>query len=189
MKIAVGWTELHPDTRTALEAHAELQGHELDIRDCRSRITGYHELLEHHWRAGADFTVIEHDIVINETVMPGFEACPHVWCVHLYELASGFVPGVLGCVRFRSELLLAEADAMTLAGESDSSGVVARAWYRIDVRLDKILRDRDYRPHIHPGRVEHRNERQKLADPDSAYEDALVRHHIEVPRPAPTSPV
>ena len=174
MRVLCCWTDLRPDTQAALEHHSAAQGHELELVDCRRGDTRYHEQLERYWQAGADWVNVEHDLVIDERVLPAFEACAEPWCVFVYELACGYTPGALGCVRFRAELMAALPDAMRLAGLADTSGVVAKAWYRTDVRLDLYLRHAGYRPHVH-GRIQHLNPVSKLADPDRAYLEFLEK--------------
>lgn len=177
MRILCCWTAIRPETKAALEAHGHR--YERTYVDCSASETRYHEELQRYWDTGEDWVNVEHDIVIDDWVLPAFEACPEPWCVAIYELAGGFVPGVLGCVRFRAQLMAALPDAMRQAGASDNTGVPERAWWRTDVRLDRILRDEGYLPHIH-GRVEHLNEKQKLVDPDSDYRQTLERcaHHV-----------
>ena len=160
--VACAWTDLRPATREAIELNAN--GREVLFRDCRGRTDAYWEFLDELWQAGCDFTVIEHDIVIHSAVLDGFDRCPEPWCAHLYELAVGYRPA-LGCTRFRHQLLEAEPDALVEAAKGDNSQVPGRAWWRIDVRLDQVLRDRGYLPHIHQPNVGHLNPVQKLAHP------------------------
>lgn len=161
---------LRAETRAAIESFCP----DAEFVDCTRSQTLYHETLERYWQAGSDWMNVEHDIVIDDCVPDTFQKCREPWCVFMYELACGFTPGALGCVRFRSQLMAELPDAMRDAGRADTSGVVAGAWYRTDVRLDRILRDRGYLPHIH-GRVQHLNEKQKLADPEAAYRETLER--------------
>jgi len=172
MRALCCWTDLRPDTEGAVRF---LWPDTHEFVDCRSHETRYHETLERYWQAGADFVNVEHDVVPDERVRDAFEECEEPWCVFVYELAVGFLPDVLGCVRFRTALMQAEPDAMVEAGKADQSGVTARAWYRTDVRLSQLLRRREYSPHLH-GRVPHLNEKQKLSDPDAAYRLSLHKH-------------
>lgn len=157
MNVLCAHTNLRDETR---EAVTRLWPH-VELVDVTHSTTGYHEALDERWQAGCDLVNIEHDIVPHDGVPAAFADCPEPWCVFLYELAVGFIPA-LGCARFRAELLAAEPDAIQSAGETDNTGVPANAWWRIDVRLDRHLRDRGYTPHIHEPPVVHLNERQKL---------------------------
>ena len=179
--IADDGRRLRPETREALEQHATSRGHDVEIVDCTGKQTLYHETLEQYWAEQQDWVNVEHDVVIHEEVLHTFDRCPWPWCAYLTELSCGYTAGALGCVRFRTLVMQAEPNAMTEAGKADQSGVVAKAWYRTDVRLDLHLRHAGYLPHIH-GRVEHLNDKQKLAEPDRDYIGTLERSGFEFAR-------
>lgn len=106
----------------------------------------YAALLAQAWAAGEDLVVIEHDIVIHRSVLPGFEKCPKRWCAFPYSLRAGGPVGVksLGCVRFRGELL------------RDTQGVVQQwPWRQLDNQLLSALRRLGERPHTHYPAVDH----------------------------------
>lgn len=163
-----------PETRAALET---LWPDRHELVNVTGTTTRYHETLERYWSSQAPFIVIEQDVVPTEHVRDAFDSCAEPWCVFVGELSVGYTPGWLGCARFSGDLLRAEPDAMTEAGRADTSGPPARVWWRIDVRLDRILRDRGYRPHVH-GRVQHLNTVSTLADPEGAYLEFLERHAL-----------
>lgn len=168
---------LYPETLQALEAFTV--GHTVELVDCTGNQTRYHETLERYWADQNDWVNVEHDIVLGPDTIASLEACPWPWCCYVAELACGYTPGALGCVRFSHDLMTRMPSAMVDAGKPDTSGVVAKAWHRTDVRLDQILRRAGYVPHIH-GRVTHLNPKQKLADPTAGYIDCLERSSREL---------
>jgi len=166
VKILVGYSQLRPEVRAALDRHAD--GCDVIYHDCSASNEAYHEFLDEHWQIGLDLVVIEHDIVIDERVIPEFQACPKPWCGFGYEVGVGY--GVyLGCTRFRRQLLDAVPDAFDLVQQERQSGVPPKAWYRLDVRLDAVLREHDFEPHLHMPPVRHLNDVSKLADPIPVY--------------------
>jgi hypothetical protein len=164
MRILVGYTNLRPEVSEALDLYAVPAGHEPVYEDCRASNDRYFEALEHEWRAGADFAVVEHDVVIDERVMAGFQACPEPWCGYGYDIAVGYRVA-LGCTRFRAELMAAVPDLLERCMEETQSGVPAKAWYRLDVRIDEVLRRAGYTAHLHMPPVAHLNESNRLATP------------------------
>lgn len=166
MRIVVGYTHLPAEVEDALGRYAA--GCDIDRRDCSSSVEAYHELLASAWQRGDDFIVCEHDIVIDERTLPEFEACEEPWCGFGYELAVGYRVA-LGLTRFRGELVRAVPDLFDLVQLETSSGVPPKAWYRLDVRLDQVLRERGYTPHLHMPPVAHLNGRQRLESPVPVY--------------------
>jgi hypothetical protein len=164
MRILVGYTDLRPEVSEALDRYAVPYGHTIAYEDCRPSTDRYHEALAQEWRAGADFAVVEHDIVIDQRVFPAFEACEEPWCGFGYDAAVGYKV-MLGCTRFRSELVQAVPDLLELCASETQSGVPARAWYRLDVRVDEVLRRRGYTAHLHMPPIRHLNETNRLAEP------------------------
>lgn len=162
MKILVGYSDLRPEVRDALDSHSG--NCEVVYQDCAASTDMYHEFLDEHWQVGLDLVIVEHDIVIDERVIPEFVACPQPWCGFGYEVAVGY--GVyLGCTRFRRTLLDTVPDALELVQQETQSGVPPKAWYRLDVRLDSVLREHGFEPHLHMPPVRHLNEVSRLADP------------------------
>lgn len=159
--VVCGYTNLRPETREAIE---RLWPDRHELRDVSYSAEAYHDLLDEYWQVGLDFIVIEHDIVPDERVPVEFEECPEPYCGFGYDVAVGY--GVyLGCTRFRSDVLEAVPEMFELTQQETQSGVPGKAWYRIDVRLDQILRQRGYTPHLHMPPVRHLNEHNRLAEP------------------------
>jgi len=166
MHVVVGYTNLRPEVQEALDRHAAAV--EVVYQDCAHSNETYHDLLDEHWQAGTDFAVVEHDIVIDERVVPTFERCPEPWCGFGYELAVGYRVA-LGCTRFRAALMDAVPDLFELTQTETQSGVPRKAWYRLDARVDQILREHGYTPHLHMPPVKHLNAVQRLAEPVPVY--------------------
>lgn len=162
MLVVCGYTNLRPEVQAALAEHAP----DAWVRSVAGDERAYHRLLCEAWAAGTDMLVVEHDIVLEPHVIGELDACDEPWCGFVYDLAVGYKV-CLGCTRFASALVQAEPNAMLRAGDSDNSGVNERAWYRIDVRLDRILRDRGYTPHPHWPPLRHLNDTNRM-DPEQA---------------------
>ena len=107
--------------------------------DVRGGLNTYHAALAEMWAKGEDFAVIEHDVVIHDTVVEQFENCPEPWCVFGYdnmchEACREAWANMLGCTRFRAELIAACPDALTSIPED------RRGWHNVCDELagDKI---------------------------------------------------
>lgn len=170
MNIVCGYSNLRPEVREALDRYAA--GIHVEYRDCSISNESYHDLLDEFWQIAVDLMVVEHDVVIDERVVPAFLECPEPWCGFGYDVAVGY--GVyLGCTRFRGSVLEAVPDMFELVQDERQSGVPAKAWYRIDVRIDQVLRQRGYTPHLHMPPVRHLNEHNRLADPVPVWQPAV----------------
>jgi hypothetical protein len=154
----------HPATRAALDAYAP----HWEAIDVSGDGDAYWRLLRDLWSAAEDVVLVEHDIEITAGVVPAFEACPQPWCVHPYRIptpphlrfrtASPVIdltaPQVLGCVRWRRELITAHPDAVA------SLPPERRYWSCLDGFLTLSLHDRGVgSPHVHhPGLWHHHPE-------------------------------
>ena len=147
---------IHPDTRAALDEYAPgWVGHELDPAD----MTAYSRWMVDRWADGIDLTIVEHDIVIHEGVLPGFADCPDPWCLYPYSgPARQVLAQSLGCVRFRAGLLTAIPLAVKASSAVNDSGDLPPGdWRRLDIRLAGVLRGNGYTPHVHEPMVGHRH--------------------------------
>jgi hypothetical protein len=151
MRVVVPYTHLHPETSRLLADH--LPDHHLAPLNPNDP-TAYARLLAAEWARPGDLVTVEHDIGVHKDVLPGFTACPHLWCGYAYNIA-GRLLACLGCTRFRAELKTAEPDVFAAANRIDTDGLPAMDWRRLDVRLDGELRARGYTLHVHEPPVAH----------------------------------
>lgn len=151
MRVIVPFTRLNPSTVYLLDRFAP--GWD-GIRMDPDRPGQYQDLMEAEWAAPGDFAVVEHDIGVHEGVVPGFLACPELWCAHEYNIA-GQMLACLGCTRFRHGLKTAVPDLFTRIDTLPYDGAPPRDWRRMDVRLAGVLTSLGYAPHIHTPPVEH----------------------------------
>lgn len=111
-RIVVPFTKVHPDTRRYLETYGDrVEYVEMTTDDA------YWCLFRDLWRAGEDFTLIEHDIVPRPGTVDHFDRCPESWCSCSYtwswkpqytwltDRSTKVLNSSLGCTRFRAELL------------------------------------------------------------------------------------
>jgi hypothetical protein len=68
---------------------------------------GYLDLMRSLWTAGKDFTIVEHDVVVQPGQLPRLTLCPQGWCCFT-EYPGG--PPTFSIVRFRSEFIAANRD-------------------------------------------------------------------------------
>jgi hypothetical protein len=174
VRVLVGYTNLRPEVREALDRHAVPHGCEIVYEDCTPSSDHYHDTLTREWARQETFAVVEHDIVIDERVIPSFDGCPEVWCGFGYELAVGYQV-CLGCTRFRAELIAEVPDLLDLVQHETQSGVPAKAWYRMDVRIGEVLKHRGYTPHLHMPPIRHLNDTNRLQDPVPVWEPVAAR--------------
>ena len=105
------------------------------------------------WWNGEDLTIIEHDVQASPAIFQEFTDCPEPWCYFHY---SNFTPedieawrwGILGCTRFRKELIGSVPSALMDMDER------WRDWHYCSTGLGKTLREAGFEPHIH-GVVNH----------------------------------
>ena len=106
------------------------------------------------WWILDDLTIIEHDVQARPDIFESFEDCPHPWCYFRYdnhtpENAEAWHWGILGCTRFRKELIEAVPDAVVGLDER------WRDWHEMSTGLGMKLREAGYEPHIHEPPVNH----------------------------------
>jgi hypothetical protein len=115
--------------------------------------SAYCALLTGLWAAGGTFVIVEHDIGVHADVLRGFDACPEPWCGYVYQL-PGVIDAALGCTQFRTELLAAAPDAMTVSA-AKADDLPAGHWAHLDAHLRTVLESRGYRLHRHRPPVAH----------------------------------
>ncbi len=108
---------LRAETVAALPAHAETV--ELSAGDDGA----YPRLLAALWASGADWCVVEQDVVVTPTTLTDLDACPFPWCVAPPHGRPGLA--WLGAVRFRSALMAEHPDAMREAMSIADDGAPA----------------------------------------------------------------
>lgn len=126
---------------------------------------GYAEAILRNWTGKEDLVILEHDILINEHVIPQFTDCPAPRCVFSYPVFNGRLEAErsLGCSKFSAELqgMVHPVEFLFSANQTDWGTCECRGvgcWREIDVRLDQRLKYHyAISPHVH-GRVEHLHE-------------------------------
>jgi hypothetical protein len=101
MTVLCCYTSLHPATRRALSEHAP----GAELADVTGDRFAYWREIAARWNGTDDLVTVEHDIEIHAGVLPGFEACPGLWCVYPYEIhqRGTWLDFGLGCTRFRAQ--------------------------------------------------------------------------------------
>lgn len=136
---------------------------------------GYAELFLRNWTGQDDFVIIEHDIVIHESVVPSFLGCPEMWCTYSYPALGGRLEASrsLGCTKFSAELqrMIHPSEFIFADNRTDWALCECRGagcWRELDVRLDRALSKRyAFDVHVH-GRVTHMHE-YKSVPPSEAW--------------------
>lgn len=104
----------------------------------------YWSLFRDLWRAGEDFMLVEHDILIAPGTVEAFTRCPEPWCaapggidvarkMARRRTSRDHVEAYLQCNRWRAAAMAAHPDAADIA-EHD--------WRRMDGQLLSSLRER-----------------------------------------------
>jgi hypothetical protein len=77
----------------------------------------YWECLSEYWERGEDLVIIEHDVVCRPDVSQAFASCLEPWCIFPYDNHDAAEAeawrNMLGCTRFRRELVRAVPDAVS----------------------------------------------------------------------------
>jgi hypothetical protein len=127
--------------------------------------TAYYELIASLWAGAEDFAIVEHDVTIAEGTIAALEACPEAWCScpsaprserwanvlarHPDDappaewkplVEDGYLAGMLQCVRFRRELMLAQPDLVA------DIRLSRRFWDALDLTFLPAI---DASPHLH----------------------------------------
>lgn len=161
-------TAVHPATAAAAPPDAVW----IDVS--QSNVSYYAAMLD-IWERGETFAVLEHDIVCRPDVIQAFEDCPEPWCCFGYSDICH--PGcmeawanMLGCTRFRSELIAAVPDAMS------SIPTEGWPWQNMCDGLGRNLRAAGFTHHWHFPPVVHHHLTDGVHGPQSRWwEEAAAR--------------
>lgn len=168
MRILCAHTDsgIRPETRHALERHAPGCVDYRDVTDDPER--AYGRIVAELWRAGTDFAVVEHDIVVRADVIEAFDECAELYCAFPYAWTTNVGPA-LGCTRFRGELLRGHPSA--------AAALPALPFRQVDYQLMRVelARVRGIRPHLHLPPVEHLNLSQQLLAP---FDQLTLEEHL-----------
>jgi hypothetical protein len=150
---------LRDETRAALAG----LGRPVDMVDVSGADTAYADLVEGLWAAGADFLLVEHDMIPTVEAVERMERCGQWWCACPYAVNHQAGEEIIGFgfTRFRAQLLTAEPDAALAAGRWQGQWP-PRHWACIDSRLARVLTARvdpstghGWLPHRHRPGVGH----------------------------------
>ncbi len=152
MRIVVPYTQIHPSTAKSLE------NYEVEYIDVSQTVESYWRLMVSIWEQRESTLIIEHDMEVNDRAIRQAKYCKCEWSVSPYfGPAKQVLSAALGCTRFRSSFMAANADLLAKVGDIDDAAptLVKRDWRRLDARMLGILRDRGYKPHIHETVLHH----------------------------------
>ena len=143
------------DARTAASAPADAIW-----CDVSQSPLSYYGALRSWWAKGADFVVLEHDVVCRPDVVEAFENCPEPWCVFGYaDICHPHCMEAwrneLGCTRFRAELIRAVPDALDGTPLGNNGLPITWDWKNLCDGLGNNLRAKNYTHHWHYPAVEH----------------------------------
>lgn len=146
-RVIVPFTVRHPETESGAPEIAEW----VDVSDGPF---DYWNALRDHWLPGNDLTVIEHDVQARPDIFESFDSCSEPWCYFRYdnhtpENAAAWHWGILGCTRFRKELIASVPGAIADIEER------WRDWHYTSTGLGVLLRGAGYEPHVHEPPVNH----------------------------------
>lgn len=108
---------IYPHTRRHPEVVASAPGAAL-WADVSADNDAYWRALTNVWLPDDDLMVVEHDVVIHDTVISQFLECPEVWCLFGYadmchEECREAWANMTGCTRYRKELIEACPEALS----------------------------------------------------------------------------
>ncbi len=130
--------------------------------------TDYGKIVNHLWKQGEGFTIIEHDVVPWPGAVDGLERCTEPWCVHWFPLAPNAIRPAMGCVRFSTGLVQAHPD---LCDEWEGA-----LWNELDGKVYPTIIDAVGHPHRHRPDVAHLKSHVGQADQAAgALEEERVR--------------
>lgn len=123
--------------------------------------TRYGELLAALWRAGQEFTVIEHDIVPHSWTVYELDGCPLRWCGYPYANTDRYAAS-LGCTRFRASLMQDYPDLLADVRSRRWGNLPAGHWMALADHLRDALTERGESMHVHLPPVGHLNTGQQI---------------------------
>ena len=143
--LIVPYTVIHPATLEGVPSHAEW----IDVRESP---IAYWSALCDYWGPW-NLTIVEHDVQAHSGVFAEFAACSEPWCYFTYdnfteENAAAWHWGILGCTRFRKELI--EAVPRAIEDLEDRW----KDWHETSTGIGMVLREAGFAPHQH-GRINH----------------------------------
>ena len=102
-------------------------GREVAFHDVSGDDFAYGRLFARLWRAGDEFAIVEHDVVVRPDAFDRLDACPSDYCS----------PNAFCCVRFRSSLIAKHRDLPEVIG--------ACHWGSLAAEADRVLCERGQR--------------------------------------------
>ena len=157
MRVVVPFTRLRAETVAALEMHAV--GHQVEYRDVSKDDEAFWRLWKEIWADGETFAIIEHDIVIHETVLEQFDGCGEPWCTfgYPYEIFKNMSEPYhgTGCTRFRAEVMQAIPDLWDTVAEREGLFHPRRHWCSLDGFSQLELWQAGFHGHRHEPMVGH----------------------------------
>lgn len=131
-RLLVPFTVRNPEVQAAAPPWAEW------VEVSGDPLAYWRTMLE-HWVPDDDLIVVEHDVVLRPDVLVQFDECPEPWCVFGYadmchEACREAWANMLGCTRFRKELIAAVPDAVSSIPED------RRGWHNLcdEIAGDKV---------------------------------------------------
>lgn len=144
MRLVCAYTNLHPETRAALDA----SGRPWEAADVSGSPTAYYDLLSRLWSEQADFALIEHDVVPTEATFDAFESCPEPWCSAPAETSTGTRYWWAACLqanRWRASVMADHRDVL------EGLPLRAQHWGHLDGGFLGALTHQGQRVHVHAG--------------------------------------
>lgn len=148
-------TARHPETIAGSPANATWV-------DVSSSNIAYYAAMSEWWANGETFMILEHDVVCRPDVIEEADACPELWCVWQYApVCPCGNPdcreawrNMLGCTRFRAEIMAKAPDAMDFPADNWD-------WHNMCDGVGNNLRAAGFTHHWHEPPVHHHCETGK----------------------------
>ena len=110
----------------------------------------YYGALARIWARGETFAILEHDVICRPDVIDAFESCPEPWCCFGYhDVHDELFGDMLGCTRFRAEVLETVPDALSSLPEEGWD------WHCVCDGLGRNIRTAGFTHHLHRPPVVH----------------------------------
>jgi hypothetical protein len=143
-----------PHTTVTPETRAALEGLDVEYINVGADDEAYWRLLSELWADQEDFCVVEQDVVAPPGFLYSFDACDHEWCAYSYRYKTWDEYVGLGCVRFRSSLMVSEPDLLVEVGNMVIGSHPRKHWCTLDSGIQRWLGRYQRRAHVH-GVCEH----------------------------------